>query len=52
MTQLVRWADQVILQGIVQHTEEELTPSVTTIVRAVLDGMKVGLSFFWYGSWV
>lgn len=44
VTELVRWADQVILQGIVQHTEEESTPSVTTVIRAVLDGVKVGLS--------
>ncbi|XP_075879211.1 rap guanine nucleotide exchange factor 1 isoform X1 [Nelusetta ayraudi] len=40
VTQLIRWADQVILQGVVHHTEEEATPSVTTVIRAVLDGVK------------
>lgn len=40
VTQLIRWADQVILQGVVRHTEEEATPSVTTVIRAVLDGVK------------
>lgn len=49
VTQLIRWADQVILQGIVHRTEEESTPSVTTVIRAVLDGVKVWLScsFSW-----
>lgn len=49
VTQLIRWADQVILQGVVRHTEEEATPSVTTVIRAVLDGVKVWLScsFSW-----
>lgn len=49
VTQLIRWADQVILQGVVHHTEEEATPSVTTVIRAVLDGVKVWLScsFSW-----
>lgn len=44
VTQLIRWADQVILQGIVQRTEEESTLSVTKVIRAVLDGVKVWLS--------
>lgn len=44
VTQLIRWADQVILQGIVQRTEEESTLSVTKVIRAVLDGAKVWLS--------
>lgn len=40
MAQLIRWADQLILQG-VAHENNESTASVTTMIRAVLDGVKV-----------
>lgn len=40
MAELIRWADQVILQGIA-HDIKESTASVTTLIRAVLDGIKV-----------
>ncbi|XP_071328510.1 rap guanine nucleotide exchange factor 1-like isoform X2 [Trachinotus anak] len=39
LAQLIRWADQVMLQG-VTHDDKESTASVTTVIRAVLDGVK------------
>uniref|UniRef100_A0A3P8U8I1 CRK SH3-binding GNRP n=1 Tax=Amphiprion percula TaxID=161767 RepID=A0A3P8U8I1_AMPPE len=39
LAQLIRWADQVMLQGIA-HSNKESTESVTTVIRAVLDGVK------------
>ncbi|KAK2838238.1 hypothetical protein Q5P01_015450 [Channa striata] len=39
VAQLIRWADQVMLQG-VAHDNKESTASVTTMIRAVLDGVK------------
>lgn len=39
LAQLIRWADQVMLQG-VSHSDEESTESVTAMIRAVLDGVK------------
>ncbi|XP_026176666.1 rap guanine nucleotide exchange factor 1 [Mastacembelus armatus] len=39
VAQLIRWADQVILQG-VAHNNKESTATVTTVIRAVLDGVK------------
>lgn len=40
VAELIRWADQVILQG-VAHDNKESAASVTTLIRAVLDGIKV-----------
>lgn len=40
MAQLIRWADQVVLQGVVPDNKES-TASVTAVIRAVLDGVKV-----------
>ncbi|XP_022622247.1 rap guanine nucleotide exchange factor 1-like isoform X2 [Seriola dumerili] len=40
LAQLIRWADQVMLQG-VAHDDKEPTASVTTVIRAVLDGVKL-----------
>ncbi|XP_070759837.1 rap guanine nucleotide exchange factor 1-like [Enoplosus armatus] len=39
VAQLIRWTDQVMLQG-VAHDSKESTASVTTMIRAVLDGVK------------
>ncbi|XP_072243223.1 rap guanine nucleotide exchange factor 1-like [Leuresthes tenuis] len=39
LAQLIRWADQVMLQGISQDNEKS-TESVTTVIRAVLNGVK------------
>ncbi|XP_076586384.1 rap guanine nucleotide exchange factor 1-like isoform X2 [Chaetodon auriga] len=39
VAQLIRWADQVMLQGVVPDNKES-TASVTTVIRAVLDGVK------------
>ncbi|XP_039979137.1 rap guanine nucleotide exchange factor 1-like isoform X2 [Xiphias gladius] len=39
LAQLIHWADQVMLQG-VAHDNKESTASVTTVIRAVLDGVK------------
>ncbi|XP_068166361.1 rap guanine nucleotide exchange factor 1 isoform X2 [Antennarius striatus] len=36
MAQLIRWADQVMMKGITQESKD----SVTTVIRAVLDGVK------------
>lgn len=38
--QLIRWADQVMLQG-VAHGDKDSVASVTVVIRAVLDGVKV-----------
>ncbi|XP_056275056.1 rap guanine nucleotide exchange factor 1-like [Pseudoliparis swirei] len=37
--QLIRWADQVMLQG-VAHGDKDSVASVTVVIRAVLDGVK------------
>ncbi|XP_036955476.1 rap guanine nucleotide exchange factor 1-like isoform X1 [Acanthopagrus latus] len=39
VAQLIRWADQVMLQGVAPDNKES-TASVTTVIRAVLDGIK------------
>ncbi|XP_041793519.1 rap guanine nucleotide exchange factor 1-like isoform X2 [Chelmon rostratus] len=39
VAQLIRWADQVVLQGVVPDNKES-TASVTAVIRAVLDGVK------------
>ncbi|KAL6115045.1 uncharacterized protein ACO6RY_05673 [Pungitius sinensis] len=39
LAQLIRWADQVMLQGIA-HDNQDSTASVTLVIRAVLDGVK------------
>ncbi|XP_068999720.1 LOW QUALITY PROTEIN: rap guanine nucleotide exchange factor 1-like [Embiotoca jacksoni] len=39
LAQLIRWADQVMLQG-VSSDNKESTESVTTVIRAVLDCVK------------
>ncbi|KAM9360729.1 rap guanine nucleotide exchange factor 1-like [Symphorus nematophorus] len=39
VAQLIRWADQVMLQGVDQDKKES-TASVTKVIRAVLDGVK------------
>nr|XP_046242395.1 rap guanine nucleotide exchange factor 1-like [Scatophagus argus] len=39
VAQLIRWVDQVMLQG-VTHDNKESTASVTVVIRAVLDGVK------------
>ncbi|XP_056232185.1 rap guanine nucleotide exchange factor 1-like isoform X2 [Seriola aureovittata] len=39
LAQLIQWADRVMLQG-VAHDDKESTVSVTTVMRAVLDGVK------------
>lgn len=46
MAQLIHWANLVMLQGIV-HDKEESKESVTTVIRAVLNGTKVrtGVSY-------
>lgn len=41
LAQLIRWADQVML-GVAQDNEES-TARVTTVIRAVLDEVKVNL---------
>lgn len=40
MAQLIRWVDQVMLQDVARD-DKESTASVTTVIRAVLDGVKV-----------
>lgn len=42
LAQLIRWADQVVLQG-VSHDKEESTDGVTTLIRALLDSVKVSI---------
>ncbi|XP_037619237.1 rap guanine nucleotide exchange factor 1-like isoform X2 [Sebastes umbrosus] len=39
LAELIRWADRVMLRG-VAHGDEESTASFTTVIRAVLDGVK------------
>ncbi|XP_040897545.1 rap guanine nucleotide exchange factor 1-like [Toxotes jaculatrix] len=39
LAQLIRWTDQMMLQG-VAHDNKESTVSVTMVIRAVLDGVK------------
>ncbi|XP_026198404.1 rap guanine nucleotide exchange factor 1 isoform X2 [Anabas testudineus] len=39
LAQLIRWTDQVMMQG-VAHDNKESTASVTTVIRSVLDGVK------------
>ncbi|XP_070689843.1 rap guanine nucleotide exchange factor 1-like isoform X2 [Pempheris klunzingeri] len=39
VAQLIRWADQVMLQG-VSHDNKESAASATTVIRVVLDGVK------------
>ncbi|XP_008304017.1 rap guanine nucleotide exchange factor 1 isoform X2 [Stegastes partitus] len=39
LAELIRWADQVMLQG-VSHDNKESTESVTSMIRAVLDDVK------------
>nr|XP_040052736.1 rap guanine nucleotide exchange factor 1 isoform X1 [Gasterosteus aculeatus aculeatus] len=39
LAQLIRWADEVMLQGIA-HGNQDSTASVTLVIRAVLDGVK------------
>ncbi|XP_042278118.1 rap guanine nucleotide exchange factor 1-like isoform X2 [Thunnus maccoyii] len=39
LAELIRWCDQVMLQGVATDNKES-TASVTTVIRAVLDGVK------------
>ncbi|XP_029959761.1 rap guanine nucleotide exchange factor 1-like isoform X6 [Salarias fasciatus] len=39
LARLIRWADQVMVQG-VSHGNQESTPSITAVIRAVLDTVK------------
>uniref|UniRef100_UPI003AB0D207 rap guanine nucleotide exchange factor 1-like n=1 Tax=Centroberyx gerrardi TaxID=166262 RepID=UPI003AB0D207 len=39
LAQLIRWADQVMLQGVARD-DKEATATVTMVIRAVLDGVK------------
>ncbi|XP_055368005.1 rap guanine nucleotide exchange factor 1 [Betta splendens] len=39
LAQLIRWTDQVVMQG-VTHNNKESKASVTTVIRSVLDGVK------------
>ncbi|XP_070819706.1 rap guanine nucleotide exchange factor 1-like [Chaetodon trifascialis] len=39
VAQLIRWADRMMLEGVVPDNKES-TASVTTVIRAVLDGVK------------
>ncbi|XP_054467252.1 LOW QUALITY PROTEIN: rap guanine nucleotide exchange factor 1 [Anoplopoma fimbria] len=39
LAQLIRWADQLMLQG-VAHGNKDSMASVTVVIRAVLDGVK------------
>lgn len=40
LANLIRWADQVMLDGIDLEDKENVT-SVTNVIKAVLDGVKV-----------
>lgn len=40
LAQLIRWVDQVMLRG-VSHDNKESADSVTMVIRAVLDSVKV-----------
>lgn len=40
VAQLIRWADQVMLQGAAPNNKES-TANVTTVIRTVLDNVKV-----------
>ena len=40
LANLIRWADQVMLDGIDLEDKENVT-SVTSVIKAVLDGVKV-----------
>ncbi|KAM3867582.1 rap guanine nucleotide exchange factor 1-like [Diretmus argenteus] len=40
LAQLIRWADQVMLRGNIDHNDKEAMATVTTVIRAVLDGVK------------
>lgn len=42
LANLIRWADQVMLDGIDLEDKENVA-SVTSVIKAVLDGVKVGL---------
>ena len=49
LANLIRWADQVMLDGIDLEDKENVA-SVTSVIKAVLDGVKVGPSlekYFW-----
>lgn len=41
LANLIRWADQVMLDGIDLEDKENVA-SVTSVIKAVLDGVKVG----------
>lgn len=43
LANLIRWADQVMLDGIDLEDKENVA-SVTSVIKAVLDGVKVGPS--------
>lgn len=43
LANLIRWADQVMLDGIDLEDKENVA-SVTSVIKAVLDGVKVGQS--------
>lgn len=43
LANLIRWADQVMLDGIDLEDKENVA-SVTSVIKAVLDGVKVGHS--------
>lgn len=40
---LIRWSDQVMLEG-VNLEDKETIVTVTTVIKAVLDGVKVKLA--------
>lgn len=46
LANLIRWADQVMLDGIDLEDKENVA-SVTSVIKAVLDGVKVGENKCW-----
>lgn len=40
LANLIRWSDQVMLEGVNQEDKEAIS-TVTTVIKAVLDGVKV-----------
>lgn len=40
LANLIRWSDQVMLEG-VNLEDKEIVATVTTVIKAVLDGVKV-----------
>lgn len=40
LANLIRWSDQVMLEGV--NLDDKETVTVTVVIKAVLDGVKVG----------